>query len=50
MPQLKRRTTPARMRSDDWSDKENAAVVAAHFAMLGDELFCRSYGKAEQNR
>ncbi|PVB59564.1 hypothetical protein DCO57_21635 [Labrenzia sp. 011] len=38
------------MSSGDWSDMENDAVVAAYFAMLGDELSGRSYVKAEHNR
>ena len=38
------------MSSNNWSDPENDAVVAAYFAMLSDELSGRSYVKAAQNR
>lgn len=38
------------MRSGDWSDDENDAVVATYFTMLSDELAGRRYNKAEMNR
>lgn len=38
------------MNPNNWSDPENDAVVAAYFAMLGDELTGRPYNKAAQNR
>jgi len=38
------------MKSGDWSDAENDAVVASYFAMLSNELSWRSYNKAAQNR
>jgi hypothetical protein len=50
MTQSPDRTTLARMSSGDWSDTENDAVVAAYFAMLGDELSGQSYNKAAHNR
>ncbi|POF34177.1 DUF3883 domain-containing protein [Roseibium marinum] len=50
MTQPPDRTTLARMSSGDWSDTENDAVVAAYFAMLGDELSGQSYNKAAHNR
>jgi hypothetical protein len=50
MTQPRDRTTLARMSGGDWSDQENDAVVAAYFAMLGDELAGKPYNKAAQNR
>lgn len=38
------------MGSGDWSDAENDAVVAAYFAMLGDELADRKFRKVDVNR
>jgi hypothetical protein len=38
------------MSSEDWSDTENDAVVAAYFAMLSDELAGRPFNKAARNR
>lgn len=50
MTQPRDRTTLERMSGGDWSDTENDAVVAAYFAMLGDELAGKSYNKAARNR
>jgi hypothetical protein len=50
MTQPQGRATLARMSGGDWSDRENDAVVAAYFAMLGEELAGKSYNKAAQNR
>jgi hypothetical protein len=38
------------MRSDDWSELENDAVVECYFSMLSDELAGRPYNKAANNR
>lgn len=38
------------MAGEDWTDKENDAIVADYFAMLADELSGRRYIKAEHNR
>jgi hypothetical protein len=34
----------------DWSDAQNAAIVADHFAMLADDVAGRPYSKAGHNR
>jgi len=34
----------------DWSDEQNASIVADYFAMLADDVAGRSYSKAQHNR
>ncbi len=34
----------------DWTDEQNDAIVADYFAMLGDDIAGRPYGKTEHNR
>jgi Domain of unknown function (DUF3883) len=36
--------------ADDWSDKQNDAIVADYFAMLGDDISGFPYSKAAHNR
>ncbi len=38
------------MAGGDWSEEENALIVADYFAMLADDLAGRSYNKAAHNR
>lgn len=33
----------------DWSDEQNDAIVADHFAMLAHDIAGRLYSKAEHN-
>lgn len=38
------------MSNAHWSDEENDLIVADYFAMLSDEIACRSYNKAQHRR
>lgn len=38
------------MAGEDWSEAENAAIVAEYFAMLADDLSGKRYNKAAHNR
>jgi hypothetical protein len=38
------------MASGEWSDEENAAIVADYFGMLALELAGKPYSKSERNR
>lgn len=38
------------MSSEDWSDRDNDAIVADYFAMLADELARRPYNKSAHRR
>jgi hypothetical protein len=38
------------MTGGEWSDEENAAIVAEYFVMLAMELSRQSFNKAERNR
>ncbi|QLF71631.1 DUF3883 domain-containing protein (plasmid) [Peteryoungia desertarenae] len=38
------------MSAESWSDQENDVIVAVYFQMLKDDLACRPYNKAMNNR
>ncbi len=38
------------MSNGTWTDIENDLIVADYFAMLADDVFGRSYSKAEHRR